>query len=42
MLNLFDALFQGVKLLYDFSRSSSIAKFVEIRDTQNINILIIG
>ena len=29
MLNLFDALFQGVKLLCDFSRLSSIAKFVE-------------
>lgn len=41
MVNLFDALFQGVKLLCDFSRSSSITKFVEIRDTQNINILII-
>ena len=29
MLNLFDALFQGVKLLCDFSRLSSIAKFAE-------------
>ena len=39
-INPLDAVKHSVKLLCDFSRSSSITKFVEIRDTQSINILI--